>query len=81
MTSDDLEIYRLFHGRCVHCGEKAGAIHEIEPRSVCFDAMDRDNRVPLCRNCHDWAHLVGVRKSIPILQSDRQEALARYGSN
>lgn len=78
MTEDEQKIYGMFHGRCVRCNSKAVTIHEIIPRSHGNGTMDIENRVPVCADCHSWAHDVGTKNSIPILQQYRKDILASY---
>lgn len=72
----------LFDGKCVKCGKPTNIIHEIKPISHGKASLNWKNRVTLCQNfegtgCHDWAHSVGTRNSIPILQEKRKEFLIR----
>ena len=62
------------------CGRFTDVIHEIIPRSSGKIAMNIENRVPLCAEHHDWAHN-GTKISIPILQREREEVLARYADH
>lgn len=82
MRSDpDYEIIvEMFRERCVHCNRVYNVIHEMLPRSSGKNAMKIDNRVPLCYNCHDWAHSVGTNVSMPVLVKDRERALKRYAT-
>ena len=86
-ASRDL-ILRLFDYRCIMCGAPTREVHEIVPISHGASSLAGRNRVPLCghgstENHHDWAHRVGTRVSIPILQEKRAEFLrkkwARHG--
>jgi 5-methylcytosine-specific restriction endonuclease McrA len=76
---DDEQLYEIFHGRCVRCHSRAVTIHEIIPRSHGKEMMEMDNRIPICHSCHVWAHDIGTKTSIPVLQQYRIEALERYG--
>lgn len=86
-ASRDL-ILRLFDYRCIMCGVPTREVHEIVPISHGASSLAGRNRVPLCghgsaENHHDWAHRVGTRVSIPILQEKRADFLrkkwARHG--
>lgn len=73
-------ILKIFDYRCIRCGKATEVIHEIIPISHGRKALAGVNRVPLCdfpneNSCHDWAHRVGTRNSIPTLQSRRAEFL------
>jgi 5-methylcytosine-specific restriction endonuclease McrA len=68
---------RIFDGRCVRCGKPTKTLHEIIPISHGAKSLAGKNRVPLCTQCHSWAHDVGTKISIPILQEERNEFLRR----
>lgn len=72
-------ILKIFDYRCIRCGGLTREIHEIVPISHGKKAQRISNRVPLCggvtNSCHEWAHAVGTRVSIPILQTKREEFL------
>ena len=67
------ELIKEFHGRCGRCNQKRPlSIHEIIPRgAIGKKAMEKENRIPLCGECHTWAHTVGSACSIPVLMSYR----------
>jgi len=70
----------LYDSKCIVCGTPTNVIHEIVPISHGKSALHPNNRVTLCqtgKNCHGWAHDVGTRNSIPILQEKRKEFLIR----
>lgn len=67
----------LFENSCIICGRFTKEVHEITPISHGKKALAVKNRVPLCSEHHDWAHRVGTRNSIPILQEKRAEYLRR----
>ena len=72
-------VWDLFCGRCVKCGHKGVCIHEIIPKSQLGKlALEVDNRVVLCAECHFWAHDVGSKISIPILQDLRKGHIEKY---
>lgn len=59
MNSDpDREsILDKFRYRCLRCGRVAVTVHEIEPKSHGKrEAMQIENRIPLCHDCHSWVH-------------------------
>jgi len=75
-------ILWLFDNKCVRCGRPAWQIHEIIPISHGKEHLLPKNRVPLCysldgESCHSWAHDIGTKNSIPILQTKRKEFLIR----
>lgn len=76
--TDQEFLFRVYRGRCVHCGRKADQIHEIVPRSKDKDALRLSNRVALCQKCHEWAH--PTHKSRERLRKDQAKALMKYGS-
>jgi 5-methylcytosine-specific restriction endonuclease McrA len=68
----------LFDSKCLMCGTPTNVIHEIVPISSGRKALNWKNRVTLChQKCHQWAHDIGTRNSIPILQEKRKEFLIR----
>jgi len=70
-------ILWLFGERCVKCGRNSTTIHEIIPISHGKSTLVIKNRVILCQACHEWAHAVGTKKSIPILEELRKKYLIR----
>lgn len=70
-------ILWLFDNRCVKCGRPSIIIHEIVPISHGRYTLVIKNRVILCQACHEWAHAVGTKKSIPILEELRKKFLIR----
>jgi 5-methylcytosine-specific restriction endonuclease McrA len=75
---DDI-IFKMFGCTCVMCGGSAVCIHEMTPRSLRpMSWYHRRNRVPLCDDCHQWAHNIGTGRSRPILKEARVKALAIY---
>ena len=82
LDKDRDEIFSIFGFRCVKCGRPTNVIHEIIPISHGKSSLVIENRIPLCdfptfNSCHDWAHRVGTRISIPILQQVRLDFLTR----
>ena len=77
MDDNFLLIMDVFGYRCVRCGRSASTIHEMIPRSSGKESMNVNNRVPICRECHQWAHDVGTNKSAPVLERARDRILAR----
>ena len=76
VDEDKKKVLDLFQHRCILCGTWTNMVHEIHPRSSGKGAMAIENRVPLCSEHHNWAHSVGTKKSVPILQKRRTEILA-----
>ena len=70
-------ILWLFNRRCVRCSKPSQTIHEITPISHGKSFLTIKNRVILCQECHDWAHSIGTKKSIPILENLRKKFLIR----
>lgn len=77
MEKDRARILWLFDERCVRCWAPSRTIHEIEPISHGSHATNWKNRVVICKTCHNWAHDVGTKISIPILKALRQEFLIK----
>ena len=77
LDKDRAMILWLFDNRCIRCGGKTNIIHEIVPISHGKTSLRWKNRVPLCVTCHDWAHLSGTNKTIPILKEKRKAFLIR----
>ena len=72
-------VWELFRGRCLMCGKRGAAIHEIKPKSqLGREALKVENRCVLCAFCHNWAHDVGSKISIPILEDLRKGYLIKY---
>jgi hypothetical protein len=72
-----LEVLRLFNYRCIRCQAYTETVHEMIPRSSGKIAYAVDNRVPLCLDCHTWAHQISAKESAPILRELRKERLTR----
>lgn len=76
------KIIEYFKGRCIICNATAVVVHEIEPRARGKKSMRDENRVPLCRDCHDWAHNIGAKASKDALVFGRENRLKMiYGEN
>lgn len=76
-SNDDLAIFKKFYFKCIRCSKPAIVIHEIKPKSRRpKNWMEVGNRVPLCRNCHNWAHKISCKQSAIILK----RILEEYGS-
>ena len=70
------EVLRLFNYRCVRCNKPAVVVHEIVPKSRRPKTwMEIENRVPLCDECHFWAHQRGAKSSAEELKRLRSERL------
>lgn len=76
----ELKLLEIFKHRCVKCQRPFDTIHECVPRSQGKSSMDFDNRVPICTDCHDWAHRVGTKVSALILLDLREKRLEEYGN-
>lgn len=73
-ASETEKILQHFHNRCVRCKKPAKVVHEIIPRSRRPRTwMAFENRVPLCENCHFWAHKHGAKSSADELRRLRDE--------
>ena len=67
-SEEELGLFAEYNNRCVRCNKPAEVIHEIIPKSRRpYTWMDIQNRVPLCVDCHNWAHTVGSRTAQPEL--------------
>lgn len=73
LSEDDQKIWDYYDGRCVVCGEQAVTIHEISPKSLNPRWREFDNRVPLCNECHDWAHSIGTRHSASEIERKQEQ--------
>jgi 5-methylcytosine-specific restriction endonuclease McrA len=80
-TIEELELLEQFNHRCVKCQRPYDTIHECVPRSHGKDSMLITNRVPICAECHDWAHRVGTKISAPRLLWWRAKRLSQYGND
>lgn len=76
-------IYRYYGQRCVRCNHTSGlVIHEIHPRSHFggdVTPFTLENCVLLCGECHEWAHGMGTKQSIPVLTMLQQEWETKHG--
>lgn len=80
ITSKD--VIKYFKGRCVLCMRTATCTHEIEPRARGKKSMRFENRIALCNDCHNWAHIVGADKSRDTLNFARSNRIRMiYGEN
>ena len=71
-TEEEIEIFSIFNFRCPRCNRRAVTLHEICPKSKCPKTwMKPENRMPLCANCHEWAHSRGTNNSREELQKLR----------
>lgn len=78
---DDLlddQILQIFGGRCVRCGRRTVIVHEIVPKSHGKEYLAAENRIPVCSDCHEWAHS-NTEVSIPILTERRKKVLLNKG--
>lgn len=79
----DKEVYHYYQNSCLRCGGwKLLTIHEIVPKSH-FGKQGNpftiENCVPLCENCHDWAHRYGTNGSILELTQHQKEWVEAHG--
>lgn len=80
-NASDYFIWWLFKNLCASCHRPASDVNEIIPRSRSKQSiLNWENRVLMCRECHDNYHRHGVNsKAIEILQEKRIEALRLFG--
>jgi len=79
-SEDEIEIFKQFRFRCINCDDKAIVLHELIPKSKLRDWKREGNRVPLCANCHEFAHKRGTKKTYKILAEQRDLRLKLYAS-
>jgi len=79
--ADDYFIWWLFRNRCIMCHQSATEINEIIPRSRSKKSvLAWDNRVTLCRECHNEYHKHGVNsEAVENMQTKRHEFLMANG--
>lgn len=78
--SDDSFIWWLFSYRCVECRQAGTEINEIIPRGRTKKALAWNNRVVMCRYCHECYHHDGVtREKIEALKETRRNYLRSIG--
>ena len=77
-TEEELDIFRQFRFRCIRCRADAVVLHELEPKSQTKNWKKSGNRVPLCENCHEFAHKFGTKYSRIILIKYRDRRLEQY---
>jgi len=77
---DDKRIYKLFRGRCISCLGTPQEIHELITRARSKQALTlKNNRVPLCRSCHNKAHSNGYTEiDEDFLRNRAIELLIRF---
>lgn len=73
------DILEKFRNRCVRDRKSNPVVHEIIPRSRLLKWDVYGNQVPLCAECHEWAHSIGTEKSGKILRKFRDLRLLEYG--
>lgn len=80
-TEDEWEIFEEFHFKCIRCLEPAIVLHEDEPKSLRPKTWrEKENRSPLCKDCHSWAHYRGTKISRPILKVLKKLRLQEYAN-
>lgn len=63
-SPEEKVIINEFGGRCARCGNISIVLHEITPKSRRPKTWDDpNNRIPLCVDCHIWAHSHGTKRS------------------
>ena len=69
-TNSEIYIFEKFNFRCGRCRKQdAVTLHEIVPKSKRpLTWMQEDNRIPLCNDCHIWAHSRGYKNSMEELK-------------
>ncbi len=80
-TDEELTIFKQFKFTCINCNKRAIVLHELIPKSKLRDWKRPGNRVPLCFDCHLWAHKRGTRHSRKILAEQRDIRLNLYATN
>ena len=73
----ELEILEQFGYKCIRCQREAVTLHEIIPKSRTKNWGVPENRVPLCAECHNWAHKRGASNSAEELRELRRLRLAK----
>lgn len=77
-NDEELAIFKEFNGRCVRCDRKSIVLHELMPKSKSpKEWMKKDNRCPLCAECHNWAHKISCKLSAPILRKLMDDKTSR----
>jgi len=72
-------VLKAFRHKCARCRKPTEVVHEIAFRSIRpKDWWVFENRIPLCRECHEWAH-DNPRTSGKILYEIREQRLREYG--
>lgn len=72
-------ILEKYRNKCIRCRKPTNIIHEIEPKSRRPKTWwKEDNRVPLCQECHLWAHKLGTKKSREELKKLQERRLKEY---
>lgn len=73
-------IVWLFRGRCVVCYGPGSDVNEIEPKSRGKRSLRWQNKVLMCRSCHDDYHANGTSfTAIDKLRQRRTEVLIAMG--
>lgn len=77
-SPDEQAIFDEFSGRCARDGKIAVVLHEIVPKSRRPKTWNTpENRIPLCVDCHIWAHQYGTRRSKQELTRLRHDSKYR----
>ena len=75
---ENAKIALLYRRKCVRCRKPYNHIHEIIPKSRNVNWREVSNRIPLCLECHTWAHVIGTKNSAPILENLQLQRLEEY---
>lgn len=60
-SAKELMIFECFGYRCARCRKPATTLHEIVPKSKRpRDWDEKENRIPLCNECHTLVHSKGA---------------------
>jgi 5-methylcytosine-specific restriction endonuclease McrA len=63
-SPEEKSIINEFGGRCARDGKIVVVLHEITPKSLRPKTWQEPmNRIPLCVDCHLWAHSHGTKRS------------------
>lgn len=72
-------VLEAFRYKCGRCRRETAVVHEIEFKSQRpSDWWYFNNRIPLCIECHEWAHK-NPKISGKILKDYREQRLREYG--
>jgi len=76
LSPENFEFLKKFNFRCILCLTPCQNIHHIIPRSKAVKNYDREeNKVPLCRDCHEKIHKIGAANNMEVLRYWRDKRL------